>query len=269
MSPKAWMLGAILALSGPVLADPLTDAVNSDSRPAEQKARDSYRHPQQTLHFFGISPSMTVVELWPGASGWYSAILAPYLKDKGHFIAANFSTQPGPGGEESYYVRAGKAFQALAAQNQTSWGQVSMAVLSPPEQLQLAPAGSVDAVLTFRNLHNWHKAGQLDQVFGAAFSALKPGGIFGVVEHRAKAGTSEADMASSGYMDQAYVVAKAEAAGFKLAASSEVNANIRDTKDHPRGVWTLPPTLALKEQDKAKYQAIGESDRMTLKFVKP
>ncbi|WP_417359259.1 class I SAM-dependent methyltransferase [Gallaecimonas pentaromativorans] len=263
------VLGAVMALSFNASAITLDQAVHSGARPEAQVARDQYRHPAETLAFMGIKPTMTVVELWPGASGWYSAILAPYLKDQGHFIAASFSTQPGPNGEEGYYVRAGKAYQALLAQNEARWGKVSLAVLAPPEEVQLAAPGSADMVLTFRNLHNWHKSGQLDTVFSAAYSALKPGGTFGVVEHRAKAGTSEAEMASSGYMATDYVIEHAKKAGFVLDASSEINANPKDTKDYPAGVWTLPPTLTLKDKDRAKYLAIGESDRMTLRFKKP
>ncbi|WKE64409.1 methyltransferase [Gallaecimonas kandeliae] len=271
--PLMMLLGAAMALSFTAGASTMTlqQAVDNPDRPAAQKTRDQYRHPLETLQFFGIKPGMTVVELWPGPQGWYSAILAPYLKDQGHFIAANFNTQLGaePTPTQKYYAKAGKGYEALLESNKGKWGNVSLAVLAPPEQMQLAPPGSVDAVLTFRNLHNWHKAGQLKGVFEAAYAALKPGGVFGVVEHRGKAGITEEAMAESGYMGEDFVIDLAKQVGFKLDAKSEVNANPKDDKDHPRGVWTLPPTLAMGDQDKAKYLAIGESDRMTLKFVKP
>jgi len=149
------------------------------------------------------------------------------------------------------------------------YGKVKITVLAPPDKTAIAPAGSADMVLTFRNIHNWMAAGTADQVFAAMFAALKPGGVLGVVEHRGNPAVPQDPKAKSGYVNQDYAIRLAEKAGFKFVEGSEINANPRDTKDHPKGVWTLPPTFALEDEDRAKYLAIGESDRFTLKFVKP
>jgi predicted methyltransferase len=242
----------------------LMTAVNSSIRKKDNTLRDQYRHPAETLAFFDVKPTDTLIELWPG-SGWYTEILAPYLAEKGHYIAAGFETEPKedtPG--NNYRAKAGKAYQAWLNDNKAQLGPVHNVVLDPPLSLTLGAPGSADVVLTFRNLHNWAMQDQLEGVFVAAFNVLKSGGTFGVVEHRANPGMK----ADSGYMDQAAMVALAKKVGFTLTDSSEINANPRDTKDYPKGVWTLPPRLALDAQDKDKYLAIGESDRMTLKFTK-
>ncbi|MCG9696835.1 methyltransferase [Shewanella sp. Isolate11] len=242
----------------------LETALSNELRMTTNTERDIYRHPGQTLAFFDIKPTDTVIELWPGGR-WYAEILAPYLAKEGHYIAANFDAYPPEGVQTpGYRIRLGKALDAWLDDNRTSLGKASAFAYEPPRLASLGEANSVDAVLTFRNLHNWAMAGELENVFDAAYQVLKPGGVFGVVEHRAKAGM---DM-KSGYMLQDEMVALAEKAGFKLVASSEVNANPKDTKDYAKGVWTLPPSLGLGDQDKDKYLAIGESDRMTLKFVK-
>ncbi|MFG6458762.1 class I SAM-dependent methyltransferase [Roseateles sp. BYS96W] len=234
-------------------ADPLKAAIAADHRTVGNVARDAARHPYETLSFFGIKPTDTVVELAPGA-GWYTEILAPYLRDAGQL-----------------YVADGGSARFKAKMDASSvYGKVRITAFdASKDQLDIAPAGSADAVLTFRNVHNWMAAGKAQEVFNAAFKALKPGGVLGVEEHRLPASRPQEAQAPSGYVLEATVIKFAEAAGFKLAARSEINANPKDTADHPRGVWTLPPTYALKDQDRAKYQAIGESDRMTLKFVKP
>lgn len=235
----------------------LKSAVASDARPAEQKARDVYRHPVQTLEFFGISPDMTVVEIWPGLTG-YTDILAAYLHDHGQYIAA-MSTSPK--GLAAYQAKLDAAPEQL--------GKVTISTFAPPSKIDIAPAGTADAVLTFRNVHNWISGGYDQQAFNAFFAALKPGGTLGVVEHRAKPGSTFDEMKKSGYVNEDYVISLAKNAGFELVARSTVNNNPKDTKDYPEGVWTLPPTLRLKDEDREKYLAIGESDRMSLKFVKP
>lgn len=237
----------------------------SEHRSDEERARDRHRHPVETLQFFDVQDDMTVVEIWPGARGWYTAILAPYLREKGTFYAAQFP----PDSDISFYTRALPLFKARLAEQSAIYDQVRITHLYPPIYSDIAPAGTVDRVLTFRNVHNWAKSGKTEAVFASLFKALKPGGILGVVEHRAPEGRSLEAQIESGYMTESYVIAQAEKAGFRFAEQSEVNANPQDDADHPAGVWTLPPTLRLGDQERATYQAIGESDRMTLKFIKP
>ena len=266
---KSTILACILASVGSfsVMAsedDALAKAISSDFRQASNAERDQYRHPAETLAFFDIKPTQTVIELWPGG-GWYAEILAPYLAKEGHYIGANFETAPTedtPGNQ--YRAKAGKKFAAWLNEHQAVLGAASTVTFDPPAKLSLGEDNSADLVLTFRNLHNWAMSGQLESVFTSSYKVLKDGGVFGVVEHRAKPGMD----AKSGYMDQAQMVALAEKVGFTLVASSEINANPKDTKDYANGVWTLPPSYRMGEQDKDKYLAIGESDRMTLKFVK-
>lgn len=242
----------------------LTAALSNDLRQEANLQRDVYRHPGETLSFFDIKPTDTVIELWPGGR-WYAEILAPYLASDGHYIAANFDANPPEGVTlPGYQIRLGKAFQQWVSDNNTALGNASVLAFDPPRLASLGDDNSADVVLTFRNLHNWAMKEQLENVFDAAYQVLKPGGVFGVVEHRAKPGMDS----KSGYMVQDEMIALAEQSGFELIASSEVNANAKDSKDYPKGVWTLPPSLRLGEQDKEKYLAIGESDRMTLKFVK-
>jgi predicted methyltransferase len=242
----------------------LEEILQSPHRSATHKARDIYRHPKQTLTFFDIKPYMTVVEIWPGA-GWYTEILAPYLKQEGLLYAAHFS----PESTIPYFKNSALKFRQKLAAEPEIYGRVKVTVLEPPKYLEIAPAGSADRVLTFRNVHNWLKAGVEDQVFAAIYKALRPGGLFGVVEHRANDELPVEAQAESGYVHEKTVIAIAERAGFKLLDKSDINRNPKDDTRHPKGVWTLLPTLRLGEQDKAKYQAIGESDRMTLKFIKP
>ena len=235
-------------------------------RDPKNPARDVYRHPKQGLLFFGIRPDMTVVEVWP-SGGWWTEILAPLLKDHGKYYAAWYATQAP---EASNYAKEQeKKFDAKLAERPDLYGKVIKTHLLAPAYVDMAPKGSADLVLTFRNAHNWAKAGNAPAMFKTFYDALKPGGILGVVDHRAKPGTALQRQIESGYLTEEYVIGLAEGAGFKLVEKSEVNANPKDTTDHPRGVWTLPPTLALGDQDRDKYLAIGESDRMTLKFVKP
>ena len=229
-------------------------------------ARDAWRHPGPTLRFFGVQPDMTVVELSPGA-GWYTEILAPLLHAQGQLIlGAN-----DPESVHVYYRRATERLKAKLAARPDVYGRVTLSVFEPPSRLQFAAPGSVDRVLTFRNVHNWAAEGDavVLAVFKSVFEALKPGGVFGVVDHRLPPERVQDAKASSGYLHVAYVRRLAEAAGLRLDAASEINANPRDTADHKGGVWALPPTLANKDADRARYEAIGESDRFTLRFVKP
>jgi len=239
-------------------------ALSGENRSAANKARDVYRHPAETLQFFGLTPSMTLVEMSPGG-GWYTEILAPLMKDNGSYYAAHHSAN-GPGGY--YRTSLGRFLQKLG-ENPGVYGDVVVTTLQPPAETNIAPAGSADMVVAFRNVHSWMRAGAAEQVFSAVFESLKPGGVFGVVQHRAKAGTDIESMKKTGYVTERQVLDMAKAAGFVLAGSSEINANAKDTADYPEGVWTLPPSLRMKDKNREKYLAIGESDRMTLKFVKP
>lgn len=247
-------------------ADPLQDAVDSPSRTDGYRARDVYRHPAETLRFFGIRPDMTVVEVWPG-EGWYTEILAPYLRDQGHYYAAGTAySQPdaSPGAQ-----RAATAFRLKLDADPERYGKVTVTEFRTPDVLEICPPGTADLVLTFRNVHNWMTARNEQDAFNAFYRALKPGGVLGVVEHRARPYTTIEETRKTGYVNEDYVKSLAANAGFEFVAGSAVNANRKDTKDYPEGVWTLPPTLALRDRDQDKYLKIGESDRMTLKFRKP
>ena len=234
-------------------------------RSEANRARDVHRHPKETLLFFGVRPESTVVEIWP-AGGWYTEVLAPLLRDKGRYYAAHFHVDE----KSPKYMGPTRAnYQKMLAGRPEVYDRVVVTALDAPAHTDIAPRGSADFVLTFRNVHNWTAAKNDAAMFRAFYDALKPGGTLGVVEHRANPGTSLEQQIKTGYMTEAYVISLAEKAGFRLAGRSEVNANPRDTKDYPAGVWTLPPTYRLKDQDRSKYAAIGESDRMTLKFVKP
>ncbi|MEH6735368.1 MAG: methyltransferase [Shewanella sp.] len=251
-------------VTAPQVSSALAKAVASEFRTADNKLRDQYRHPAETLAFFDIKPEQTVIELWPGG-GWYAEILAPYLAEKGQYVAANFETNPATDTNQSaYYKSAGLKFEKWVNDNKASVGNVQFVTLDPPAKFSLGKDNSADHVLTFRNLHNWAMKGELEGVFKAAHDVLKVGGSLGIVEHRANIGMA----AESGYMDQNQMVELANKYGFELTGSSEVNANPKDTKDYQKGVWTLPPRLAMGDQDKQKYLDIGESDRMTIKFTK-
>jgi predicted methyltransferase len=261
---KRLITAALLAaglFTGAAQADDALKAVISGSHRAPANvARDAARHPYETLKFFGITPTMTVVDLQP-SSGWYTEILAPYLREKGKFIGSTEPMIPAN--------RYSMAFQRKLDSNKALYDKVGVSVFEPGVGYNIAPAGSVDMILTFREVHNWpmNDVAKRTALLKAIYDTLKPGGVFGVVDHRLPA--SRKDDGKSGYIHEAAVISMVEAAGFKLAAKSEINANPKDTADHPRGVWTLPPSYALKDVDRAKYEAIGESDRMTLKFVKP
>jgi predicted methyltransferase len=252
----------------PAAVAALRAALDGPQRAAENKARDGYRHPLETLLFFGLRPDMTVVELWPGGGGWFTEILAPVLRERGKLITTNFDTS---GPADAYGTKAGKRYEEKLASYPAVYDKVQVVTVKDPNTLSLAPDGSVDLVVTFRNTHGWVEDGIEAGIYGAAFRALKPGGVLGVEQHRAKPGpvADPKKQAETGYLPEEFVIARVESFGFKLAGKSEVNANPKDTKDYAKGVWALPPALQNGETDKAKYQAIGESDRMTLKFVKP
>ena len=236
----------------------LSVALAASHRSEANRARDQYRHPAQTLAFFGVKPGDKVVELWPGG-GWYTEILAPYLAPKGQFTVAS---------------PVGRASESIAKKldaNPEIYGKVVRANFPAAAGAMTVAPGSADVVLTFRNVHNWRFGGidAAQAAFDQAYAMLKPGGTLGVTDHRLSEAADGVREEKSGYMKVSSVKAFAAKAGFKFVASSEVNANPRDTKDYPKGVWTLPPRFAEGDVDRAKYAAIGESDRMTLKFVKP
>lgn len=240
-------------------------AVAGSWRDPANVARDMHRHPAETLAFFGVEPDDTVVEITPGG-GWYAEILAPLVRDEGRYVAAVWDDaipdQP------AYRYRLNTSLRTKFSDAPDTYGTPDVRVFDPSRPV-FGPAGSADVVLTFRNAHNWVADGNADKYFAAFFDVLAPGGTLGVVDHRARPGTSAEDMASSGYLTEDLVVQLATDAGFVLEARSDANANPRDTADHPNGVWTLPPSNNHEDADDAKYQAIGESDRMTLRFRKP
>ncbi len=259
----AAILPAGLALAAPPAPSPapspaLLAAVKAPSRTPANVLRDRYRHPAQTLAFFGVKPTDTVVEIWP-SGGWYTEILAPYTAKRGTYYAAS------PDDKGLAGVRK------LQAAHPAVYAGVKTAIFPAASGTTGVPAGSADVVLTFRNVHNW-RFGPTDQTqaaFDQMFAMLKPGGTLGLVEHHLPESMSAETEGKSGYMKRSSVIAFATRAGFKLAGESAVNANPKDTHDYPKGVWTLPPNYAEKDVDRAKYAAIGESDRMTLKFTKP
>lgn len=242
--------------------DRLKEIVAGDHRSEENKARDQYRHPLETLTFFGIRPDMTVVEIYPGR-GWYTEILAPYLKDSGTLYAAEHP------GDPSYEAvqRSLEAFEQKVKDSPELYGEVQRTKLT--KDGDIAPPGSADLVVTFRNVHSWMGSATENEAFAAMFKALKPGGVLGVVQHRGDPNVAQDPKAGLGYVNEGYVIELAKKAGFELVEKSEINANPKDMKDYPDGVWTLPPSLRLGDKDREKYLAIGESDRMTLNFVKP
>ena len=253
MKPILSALAAIAVAAPAIAAAPTLDSVLAGAQRSDaNKARDQFRHPKQTLAFFGIKPTMNVIEVSPGG-GWYTEILAPYLRDAGTYTAIV--------GMKATDTKPIGAFKTKFAD-----ARYDRVKLMSVEQM---PAGTADLVVTFRNVHNWRMGGYAPAMFAGFFKALKPGGTLGLVEHRLPESRPDADMEKSGYIKTSTVVKLAEDAGFKLVAKSEINANPKDDANHPEGVWTLPPTYQMKDADRAKYAAIGESDRMTLKFVKP
>jgi predicted methyltransferase len=253
---------------------PVTDAATlatldrvlaGDHRSDQNRARDAWRHPKETLTFFGFRQDMTVMEIWPGGGGWYTEVLAPALREHGHYIAASWD----PKSESKYVQENSKKFAAKLAERPNLYDRARVVALQFPNELKPVPDGSVDMVLTFRNIHSWMGNDGAEAMFKAMFAALKPGGILGVVEHRARDDKPQDPKAESGYVRTDYAMAIAKKAGFELIGQSEINANPKDTTDHPNGVWSLPPSLRGGDTDREKYVAIGESDRFTLRFRKP
>jgi predicted methyltransferase len=265
--PRRAVLAALaLGAWTPARADgALKAAIDGAHRTPAFVTRDAWRHPAETLGFFGLRPEMTVVEINPGA-GWYTEILAPYLRERGRLLLAAPTLQSA----SDYERRSTERLQRKLQAQPDVYDRVQLVAFEPPRRMQLAPAGSADLVLTFRNVHNWAAQGDdfVRAVFQAVATSLKPGGTLGVVDHRLPAGRPPSPRARSGYLHESYVIGMAESAGLTLRARSEINANPRDSADHEGGVWALPPTLANGDKDRERYRAIGESDRMTLAFTR-
>jgi predicted methyltransferase len=243
----------------------LRTILKSEHRVPGNAARDIYRHPIETLTFFGIRPDMTVVELGIG-EGWYTELLAPLLARRGKLIAVSYDPAGPP---ESMRTVYGQRLARFLQKSPALFGKVQAVAIAPPEQIELGAPGSADMVVAIREMHGWQRRGDMDAYLAAVHAVLKEGGVFGVVQHRAASGADVAVTVEKGYLPETWLIEKVESAGFQLAEKSEINANPKDTKDYPGGVWTLPPNLsAVAEADVAKYKSIGESDRMTLRFVK-
>lgn len=255
-------LPAAAAKAGTALIE---QTLEGDHRSTENKARDQYRHPRETLKFFGLQPTMRVLEITPG-SGWYTEVLAPVLKDNGQLVVASF----GEDHPVEYLANVhNKYMQKLDADPDTYSHIERILFQEDNTYLPALEDESVDMVLTFRNTHNWIKLGEAEAIYQAMHRVLESCGTLGVVQHRAAAGADPKASAEQGYVPEAYMIDMLEDIGFQLTDRSEINANPKDSRDHPEGVWTLPPTYRMGETDRAKYAAIGESDRMTLRFIKP
>jgi predicted methyltransferase len=243
--------------------DAIKAAATAKTRKPENAARDKYRHPVETLDFFGFKPTMTVLEYSPG-EGWYTELLAPALAKKGKLLATTMDPN-GPADERSTF--SGQRFRAFLDTSPELYGKVETVMVAPKMQ-DVGHENQVDMVLVMRAVHGMVNSKTFDGWLATFNKSLKNGGVLGIEEHRAPEGSDPEAMAKKGYVPEKYVIEKVEAAGFKLAGKSEINANKADTKDYPDGVWDLPPTLRKGDTDKEKYLAIGESDRMTLKFTK-
>ncbi len=274
------LLGALVAIGASACGQPIpadsavTTKTQSDEaairaavalphRSEQNRKRDVYRHPVETLSFFGVRPNMTVVEMYPGG-GWYTEILAPLLAEHGKLVVTSLDPN---GPQDKPGFKGAHDLQERFQKQPELFGKVQTARIDPPDHFDLGPEASADAVLTFRNVHDWVRDGFADKVFAAMFRVLKHGGVLGLEAHR-NPSADPAQVGKTGYLSEAYVIDLAKKAGFELAARSDVNANPKDNHDHPEGVWTLPPTLRLGDKDRDLYVTIGESDRMTLRFVK-
>jgi predicted methyltransferase len=265
-APAASAKSAPLPVTDPATLAALDRILSGAHRSDADRARDVYRHPRETLEFFGLRQDMTVMEIWPGAGGWYTELLAPLLRDHGRYIAAGWDPK-----FDNKFVQDGvRAFQSKLDGNPDLYGKVEVTALQFPAALSPVPPNSVDLVLTFRNLHNWLvRDEEAAAMLRAMYAALKPGGVLGLIDHRADPNAPLDAHAKLGYVNEQLAIALAKAAGFELVGSSEINANPKDTRDYEQGVWTLPPTWRLGDKDRDRYAAIGESDRFTLKFRKP
>jgi predicted methyltransferase len=241
----------------------LDNILAGSQRSSEDSARDRYRHPKETLLFFGIRPEMRVLEIWP-EPGWYTEIIAPLVREHGRYYAAVIAADP----QSKYVTERLSDYQQKLASHPDVYGGVEV-VTFPSDGGDVVPPGSLDMVVTFRNIHNWMARDCAQQAFATAYKALKPGGVLGVVEHRGNPSVAQDPKAKSGYVNEDYAIRLIEGQGFRLVGESQINANPKDTKDYEQGVWTLPPTYRLGDKDREKYAAIGESDRFTLKFIKP
>lgn len=266
----ACVLGATALITGCVTtsgrqktASALDAILAGSQRTAQDRARDGFRHPTQTLLFFGIRPDTRVLQVWP-QSGWYTKIIAPLVQARGRYYAGVIAPDP-----DSRFLTARLAsYRRLLASRPDLYGRVKV-VTFPLDGADVLPAGSVDMVLSFGDLHEWMALGDAQQALATVYRALARGGVLGVVDNRGDPGVAQDPRARNGYVRQDYAIRMIEAVGFRLVAASEVNANPRDTRNYPAGVWTLPPVYRLGKVDRARYAAIGESDRFTLKFVKP
>jgi predicted methyltransferase len=263
LAAAALVAGCVTTSGRETTASALDGVLAGSQRTPADHARDQYRHPKETLLFFGIRPQTRVLEPWP-ESGWYTKIIAPLVRAHGQYIAGLIAPDP-----QSRFIQARLAsYRRLLASRPDLYGRVK-AVTFPLNGADVLPPGSVDMVLSFRDLHEWMALGDARQALATIYRALAPGGVFGVVDNRGDPALPQDPRAKKGYVRQDYAIRLIEAAGFRLVAASEVNANARDTKNYPCGVWALPPDYRLGNIDRAKYEAIGESDRFTLKFVKP
>ncbi len=259
----ALLAGCVTTSGRQTTAGALDVILAGNQRTAEDRARDGFRHPKETLLFFGIRPGTRVLQAWP-ESGWYTKIVAPLVHARGQYYAGVIAPDPG-----SRFLTARLArYRQLLASRPDLYGRVKVVTL-PLNGADVVPPGSVDMVLSFGDLHEWMALGDAPQALATLYRALAPGGVLGVVDNRGNPGVAQDPWAKNGYVRQDYAIRMIEGAGFRLVATSEVNANPRDTKNYPAGVWSLPPVYRLGNIDRGRYQAIGESDRFTLKFVKP
>lgn len=242
----------------------LEKVLASSHRGENNAVRDMYRHPFEVLKLFRLRGDIAVMEIWP-AGGWWTEVLAPFLSESGRYVAAHFPQEGGP----AYFSRSLNSFKEKLSSDSKNYGNVEVTALNPGTgETTPAEPGSIDLALTFRNIHNWMSQDTTSAMISAIHTSLKPGGYLGVVEHRASANSPQDPNAKSGYVREDYAIDVIEKAGFKLVAKSEINANPKDTKDYPGGVWTLPPSFGAGDKDRSKYAAIGESDRFTLLFQK-
>jgi predicted methyltransferase len=264
IAAAAMLLAACATYSSRQTTSAALDAILAGNQRSEaDRERDQYRHPKATLLFFGIRPEMSVLEVWP-EPGWYTEILAPLLRAKGKYYAGVIAAEPG----NVHITQRLDDFRRKLASRPELYDRVSV-VSFPLDGSDVVPPATLDMVLTFRNIHNWMARDAAAQAFATMYRALKPGGVLGVTEHRGNPAVPQDLKAKSGYVNEDYAIKLIEAQGFRLVGKSEINANPKDTKDYEQGVWTLPPTYRLGARDHDKYAAIGESDRFTLKFVKP